>query len=140
MIGFVARRKVLLFTSLHDWPGCLRFAHARSLCASGAADRVRYTAKSAILLCSSFAPRTTLPPVAKALRPWIQTGEAPAPTDVAQILGAQGALSGDRRTIFHAIAADPNTQSKLGLDEISAMTDELFEALADSIDPRFSVN
>lgn len=56
----------------------------------------------------------------------------------AQILGAQGALSGDRRTIFHAIAADPNTQSKLGLDEIRAMTDELFEALADSIDPRFS--
>ena len=39
---------------------------------------------------------------------------------------------------FHAIAADPNTQSKLGLDEIRSMTDELFDALADVIDPRFS--
>ena len=56
----------------------------------------------------------------------------------AQILGAQGALDGDRRAIFHAIAADPNTQSKLGLDEIRSMTDELFDALADVIDPRFS--
>ena len=35
-------------------------------------------------------------------------------------------------------AADPNTQSKLGLDEIRSMTDELFDALADVIDPRFS--
>ncbi len=56
----------------------------------------------------------------------------------AQILGAQGALSGDRRAIFHAIAVDPNTQSKLGLDEIRAMTDELFDALSDVIDLRFS--
>ncbi len=56
----------------------------------------------------------------------------------AQMLGAQAALDGDRRAIFHAIAADPNTASKLGLDEIQAMTDELFAALADQIDPRFS--
>lgn len=55
-----------------------------------------------------------------------------------QLMGAQGALTGDRRAIFHAIAADPNTQSKLGLDEIQAMTDELFAALEDAIDPRFS--
>ena len=56
----------------------------------------------------------------------------------AQILGAQGALTGDRHTIFQAIAADPNTSSKLGLDEIQAMTDALFEALGDQIDPRFT--
>jgi len=56
----------------------------------------------------------------------------------AQILGAEGALTGDRRAIFHAIAADPNTASKLGLDEIQSMTDELFAALADQVDPRFS--
>lgn len=55
----------------------------------------------------------------------------------AQILGAQGALNHDRRTIFHAIAADPNTSSKLGLDEIQSMTDELFTALADQLDPRW---
>lgn len=55
-----------------------------------------------------------------------------------QILGAQGALSGSRRDIFHAIAADPVTSAVLGLDEIQAMTDELFEALKDQIDPRFS--
>lgn len=54
-----------------------------------------------------------------------------------QLMGAQGALNCDRRAIFHAIAADPNTQSKLGLDEIQAMTDELFEALRSEIDPRF---
>ena len=54
-----------------------------------------------------------------------------------QLVGAQGALNCDRRAIFHAIAADPNTQSKLGLDEIQAMTDELFEALRSEIDPRF---
>ncbi|OQA86866.1 MAG: Alpha-galactosidase [Lentisphaerae bacterium ADurb.Bin242] len=55
-----------------------------------------------------------------------------------QILGAQGALSGSRRDIFHAIAADPLTSAVLGLDEIQSMTDELFEALKDQIDPRFS--
>ncbi len=54
-----------------------------------------------------------------------------------QLLGAQGALDGDRRAVFHAIAADPLTAAKLGLDEIQAMTDELFEALRSEIDPRF---
>ena len=52
-----------------------------------------------------------------------------------QLMGAQGALNCDRRAIFHAIAADPNTQSKLGLDEIQAMTDELFEALRSEMSP-----
>ncbi|MDR0932135.1 MAG: hypothetical protein LBM70_03840 [Victivallales bacterium] len=55
-----------------------------------------------------------------------------------QVLAAEGALNGDRRAIFHAIATDPNTQCKLGLDEIQAMTNELFEVLSDQIDPRFS--
>jgi len=56
-----------------------------------------------------------------------------------QILGAQGALSGNREDIFHAVAADPLTSAVLGLDEIQSMTDELFEALKDQIDPRFNV-
>ena len=56
----------------------------------------------------------------------------------AQILGAEGALSGCRHKIFHAIACDPLTAAKLGLDEIQAMTDEMFSALSDYIDPRFS--
>ena len=78
--GLVACRKALLLYYFRTRPGCLRFAHARSLCASSAADRVRSTAKISFLLCSCFAPRTTLPPVAKALRPWNQTGGAPAPS------------------------------------------------------------
>ena len=54
-----------------------------------------------------------------------------------QIMGAQGALNCSRRDIFHAIAADPLTQAVLGLDEIQAMVDEIFEALKDQIDPKF---
>ena len=54
-----------------------------------------------------------------------------------QMCGAQGALSCDRDMIFRAIALDPNASGKLALDEIRAMTDELFEALKDEIDPRF---
>lgn len=54
-----------------------------------------------------------------------------------QILGAEGALNCDRNAVFRAIALDPNTSSKLSLDEIKAMTDELFEALKDEIDPGF---
>ena len=56
----------------------------------------------------------------------------------AQILAAEGALTGCRHKIFQAIACDPLTAATLGLDEIQAMTDEMFEALKDYIDPRFS--
>lgn len=56
----------------------------------------------------------------------------------AQILAADGALTGCRHRIFQAIACDPLTAAALGLDEIQAMTDEMFEALKDYIDPRFS--
>ena len=54
-----------------------------------------------------------------------------------QIMGAQGALNCSRRNIFHAVAADPLTQAVLGLDEIQAMVDEMFDALKDQIDPKF---
>ena len=54
-----------------------------------------------------------------------------------QMLGAEGALKHDRNMIFRAIAMDPNTSSKLGLDEIKSMTDELFEALKSEIEPEF---
>lgn len=54
-----------------------------------------------------------------------------------QILGAEGALEHDRRKIFQAIALDPLTAAVCSLDEIQTMTDEMFSALADQIDPEF---
>lgn len=54
-----------------------------------------------------------------------------------QMLGAEGALTGDKETIFRAIALDANTSCKLSLDEIRDMTNELFEALKDEIEPKF---
>jgi alpha-galactosidase len=54
-----------------------------------------------------------------------------------QLLAAQGALDGDRTAICRAVALDPNASSKLGLEELKNMTDELFEALKSEIDPRF---
>jgi alpha-galactosidase len=56
----------------------------------------------------------------------------------AQILAAEGALTGDRRKIFHAIAHDPLTSAVCSLDEIQSMTDELFEALSDQISDNFN--
>ena len=54
-----------------------------------------------------------------------------------QIMGAEGALEGTRRKIFQAIALDPLTAAVCSLDEIQAMTDEMFAALCDQLDPRF---
>ena len=54
-----------------------------------------------------------------------------------QILGAEGALNGDRNAIIKAIYLDPNASSKLSLAESKAMTEELFQALQSEIDPRF---
>lgn len=56
----------------------------------------------------------------------------------AQLLAADGALTGDRRAVFHAMALDPLTAAVCSLDEIQRMADELFAALAGQIDPRFS--
>ena len=58
----------------------------------------------------------------------------------AQLPAADGALTGDRRKIFHAIALDPLTAAVCSLDEIQAMTDELFEKLKDQIAPEFINN
>lgn len=55
-----------------------------------------------------------------------------------QIMAAKGALSGSRKDIFHAVALDPLTAAVCSLDEIQAMTDELFAALQDEIDERFT--
>ncbi len=41
------------------------------------------------------------------------------------------------RKIFQAIALDPLTAAVCSLDEIQAMTDELFTPLRSQIDPRF---
>jgi alpha-galactosidase len=41
-------------------------------------------------------------------------------------LAVEGALTGDRRKIFHAVCFDPLTSAVLSLAEISAMVDELF--------------
>jgi alpha-galactosidase len=54
-----------------------------------------------------------------------------------QLLAAAGALEHDRRKIFHAIAQDPLTAAVCSLDEIRQMTDELFAALRDEIEPEF---
>jgi alpha-galactosidase len=54
-----------------------------------------------------------------------------------QMMGAEGAIEGDRRKIFQAIALDPLTAAVASLDEIQTMTDELFASLRDQIDPRF---
>ena len=54
-----------------------------------------------------------------------------------QMPAAAGALDGDRRKIFHAVALDPLTAAVCSLDEIQAMTDEMFAALRDQLDPRF---
>ena len=54
-----------------------------------------------------------------------------------QILGAEGALTCDREKIFRAVALDPNSSCKLSLDELRAMTEELFEALRSEISPGF---
>ncbi|KKR04707.1 MAG: Alpha-galactosidase [Candidatus Uhrbacteria bacterium GW2011_GWF2_39_13] len=54
-----------------------------------------------------------------------------------QMLAAEGALGGDRRKIFHAIALDPLTAAVCSLDEIQSMTDELFDALKNDISQIF---
>lgn len=54
-----------------------------------------------------------------------------------QLLLAAGAIDCDREKIFQAIALDPLTSAVCSLDEIRAMTDELFAALKEEIDPRF---
>ena len=54
-----------------------------------------------------------------------------------QILGAEGALNGDREAITRAIYLDPATSAKLSLDEMRAMTDEMFSALQSEIDNSF---
>lgn len=45
-----------------------------------------------------------------------------------QTLAVQAALTGNREHVYHAVALDPLTGAHLTLDEIRAMTDELFEA------------
>lgn len=51
----------------------------------------------------------------------------------AQLLAARGALSERREDIFHALAVDPITAAVLSLDEIKAMSEEMFDALTDQI-------
>jgi len=47
-----------------------------------------------------------------------------------QEMAVCGALNRDRRTAFHAVAADPLTAAVLSLEEIRQMVDEMFEAEA----------
>ena len=55
-----------------------------------------------------------------------------------QELAVQAALTGDREHVYHAIMLDPLTGALLTLDEIRAMTDELFDAHATLLAPGFS--
>ncbi|WP_010523942.1 alpha-galactosidase [Nesterenkonia sp. F] len=48
-----------------------------------------------------------------------------------QTLAVEAALTGDRDHVHHAVALDPLTSSLLTLDEIHAMTEELFDAHAE---------
>ena len=54
-----------------------------------------------------------------------------------QTVAAEGALCCDRHKIMQAIALDPLTGAVCSLPEIQAMTDELFDALHDELDPSF---
>jgi len=54
-----------------------------------------------------------------------------------QMMAAEGALEFSQRKIFHAVALDPLTAAVCSLDEIQAMTDELFAALRDQVDSKF---
>lgn len=47
-----------------------------------------------------------------------------------QQLAVEGALSGNKEYIYHAVMMDPHTSSVLTLDEIRSMVDELFAAHA----------
>lgn len=55
-------------------------------------------------------------------------------TDVnVQTLAVQAVLTGNREDVFHAVALDPLTAAKLTLEQIHAMTEELFAAHADRL-------
>jgi len=43
-------------------------------------------------------------------------------------LAVEGALEGDRRKIYHAVALDPLTSAVLSLEEIETMVEEMFDA------------
>ena len=54
-----------------------------------------------------------------------------------QHLVANGYLERDRETIFHAMCHDPLTKAVCSLDQIRAMTDEMFTAFRGLISPEF---
>lgn len=54
-----------------------------------------------------------------------------------QLLAAAGALERDREKIHYAVAVDPLTAAVCSLREIREMTDKLFEALREELDPGF---
>ena len=54
-----------------------------------------------------------------------------------QLLAAAGALERDREKIHYAVAVDPLTAAVCSLREIREMTDKLFEALKEELDPGF---
>jgi alpha-galactosidase len=49
------------------------------------------------------------------------------------LLACEAALTGDRETLFHAVAFDPLSAAVLSLEEIRNMTDELYEADKDML-------
>lgn len=51
-------------------------------------------------------------------------------------LAVEGALTGDKRKVFHAICFDPLTSAVLSLEEIKTMVDEMFEKNKDYL-PQF---
>ncbi len=51
-------------------------------------------------------------------------------------LAVEGAVEGDRRKVFHAVALDPLTSAVLSLEEIHDLVDEMFAQNRDWL-PRF---
>ncbi len=52
-----------------------------------------------------------------------------------QALAVEGALTGDRETIYRAVQLDPLTSALLSLSKIREMVDELFAAEAEYLPP-----
>ena len=95
----------------------------------------------------------TLPPGASVEVPCLVNGSGIQPTNCpdypeqcaalnrnminVQLLTAEGALECDREKIHYAVAVDPLTAAVCSLQEIREMTDRLFEALKEELDPGF---
>ena len=113
-------------------------------------NNVNYTANVNVMN-SGLIP--TLPPGASVEVPCLVNGSGIQPTNCpdypeqcaalnrnminVQLLTAEGALETNREKIHYAVAVDPLTAAVCSLREIREMTDKLFGALQEGLDPGF---